>query len=306
MGKKKKKKNLNIEKPKNAEDKSEEKILEVEDKESSRITADFLMKAILAIVVIGAILYFFAYISHKEPVIIGVPDNALSIVVADYLQTEISEEFGVSVQLKSTNKDEEHDDYDVIKNIGANKFDIHPAVFEPVYQSLADTHYKVEGDIIKSKSSYSGKNDLCMIRSVATRYDIDEVEDLSNKIEKAEMWLGEEGGQISNYHKKRSVDLGYFEKFDLNNWTEEEAIEKIKEYEKSEEPFIFACYSPSRIALENIDSVVLDDDKEETSIHIFYSSSLEENYPEIVKFINQIDLTEEEVNKMIVEYTEEE
>lgn len=300
MGKKKKKKSLNIKKTPSSEDKKD--VTQVEKTKRSNITFDYILKVVISAIAIGALLYFVSYISHKEPVIIGVPDDYSSRVVASYLQEKISEEFDVSIQLKSDKNGSGFSDTEVFEKMQEGIFDIHPSVWSPQYDEFID---KYDGKVVKSKSSYGAESDLCMIRSVAEKYDIDEVTDLSNKVEKATIWLGEKGGILTDYNIEKAEKAGYLSKFDLKHWDTEEAMEKIEEYEESEKPFVFFCYNPSAITKESYDAVALEDAEESTSVHIAYSTFMEDKYPEIVKYINKLDLSLDEVNKMILDAKEE-
>ncbi len=299
MGKKKKKKkNLNIDKK---IDKKEEDT-QVQPKSEDSFSFQKIIKIIVLIFVAGALFYALAYISYKEPVIIGVANWESAEVTALYLQENIASEFNVSVQLKNNKDGSGINNMEIYENIASGKFDIHPETRVPLHDDIIDEY---NGRVIKGTSSYNARNSLCMIRRVAEKYNIDEVADLSNKMDKAVMWLGEEGWELTNNNKKIAEEKGYLDKFDLKIWDENEALEKIKEYEKSEKPFIFACYEPSRITEDNYDLVVLknddDEDEKNMSIHISYSKFLQDKYPEIIDYINQLDLNVDTVNQLLID-----
>lgn len=263
------------------------------------------VKVILVVVVVAIVLFVVSFASHKESIIIGVPNWESGEATAHFLKETIESEFNTPVVLRYGEDNEPLTNEEIYSGIAEGTIHIHPEGWVPLHSNY---HTQYADSLMESKYGYSTKQGLCVVAAVAEEYRMQDEEDL-RKIEGSDIWVGASGWSSTEQETERAERYGYAETLNVLVMDEEQAFERIEESIDSEEPFVFYCYEPSSMK-QRYDIVELtepeDDQRPREQVYVYYAKSLEDTNASVAEYVRNIQLERTQVNEWLVEDTEEE
>ncbi|MDQ2067627.1 glycine betaine ABC transporter substrate-binding protein [Xinfangfangia sp. CPCC 101601] len=215
---------------------------------------------------------------------------------------------------------------------GNGEIDIWTETWLPNQSGMTTKYVDEEKTVSMSEKSFEALNGYCVTKVVAEEHGITSVFDLANPDNaalfdsngdgKGEIWIGPQGWQSTNTETVRARDYGFADFFELQSTDEAVATAGLDRAAKANKPWVGYCYGPHQnfamydiVMLEepahdpaNFVMVQPAEDPDwmaksrvasayaDTTVHISWSSSLSERQPELVKLLQNIQLTAEDVN----------
>lgn len=215
---------------------------------------------------------------------------------------------------------------------GNGEIDIWTETWLPNQSGMTSKYVDEEKTVSMSEKSFEALNGYCVTKVAAEEHGIKSVFDLANPENaalfdsngdgKGEIWIGPQGWQSTNTETVRARDYGFADFFELQSTDEAVATAGLDRAAKGNKPWVGYCYGPHQnfamydiVMLEepphdpaNFVMVQPSEDPDwmgksrvasayaDTTVHISWSSSLSERQPQLVKLLQNIQLTAEDVN----------
>lgn len=261
-------------------------------------------------------------------IVIGVPNWPSVRVTANILKVVIEDNLGYEVELQNgTNPI-------VFEAMDSGSMDVHPEVWLPNQQNLADKFVEEKGTVRISENSVAAFQGICADKATAEKHDITSIYDLTRPDVAAlidedgdgqgELWIGVPGWASTNVEQIRAKSYGYDQTMELTQSDETLAYAKLDNAIKAGEPWIGFCYGPHYIfALHDL--VVLDEPVHDPAkwnvtqptddpnwleiseapvawpridIHMAYAASLEQDFPTVADMLSRIPFTTDQLSEM--------
>ncbi|MEP2731287.1 MAG: glycine betaine ABC transporter substrate-binding protein [Ascidiaceihabitans sp.] len=206
-------------------------------------------KMIKTLLVGGAILVSTPALA--EDIVIGVPNWPSVNAAANILKVAIEQNLGLQVELQNgTNPI-------VFEAMDSGAMHIHPEVWLPNQQNLADKFSKENGTVVINKNGLSAFQGMCADHVTAEAHGITSIDDLTKPDVAAlidrdgdgqgELWIGAPGWASTNVEQIRAKSYGYDQTMELNQTDETIAYAELDTAIKAGEPWIGFCYGPHYI-----------------------------------------------------------
>lgn len=216
---------------------------------------------------------------------------------------------------------------------GAGEIDVWTETWVPNQQGLVDRYVGEEGTVVLSQNSFPAIQGYCVPEQTYEEHGIRSVFDLANPENaalfdtngdgKGEIWIGPQGWQSTNIETVRARDYGFADFFELQSTDEAVATAGLDAAIKAGKPWVGYCYGPHQnfalYDLKLLEEPAYDPEKfvvvtpdedpdwlakssvatayDAASVHISWSKSLEERQPELVRLLDNIRLSEDDVNQ---------
>ena len=217
---------------------------------------------------------------------------------------------------------------------GKGDIDVHPELWLPNQQNLADKYTKERNSVTVSANPYYAFQGACVnkaaadlgIKSVFDLVDPDTAQMFDSDGDgKGEYWVGGTGWASSNVEKVKAKSYGFAEFFEMEAYSESLAMAKLDDAVNKNNPWVGFCYKPHHIfklyemtELEEPDYdaskwVMFQPDEgadwyeksdvpvawPEASVHLAWSKSLETRSPELVQLLSNIQIDSNSVSGLI-------
>jgi glycine betaine/proline transport system substrate-binding protein len=261
-------------------------------------------------------------------IVIGVPNWPSVKAAANILKVAIEDNLGLEVELQNgTNPI-------VFEAMDSGAMHVHPEVWLPNQQNLADQFAKEKGTVVINENGVSAFQGMCADRATAEANGITSIGDLTNPDIAAlidrdgdgqgELWIGAPGWASTNVEQIRAKSYGYDQTMELVQTDETIAYAELDSAIEAGEPWIGFCYGPHYIfALHDL--VVLDEPEHDPAkwnvaqptddpdwlensdaavswppiyIHMAYAKSLEADYPSVSSMLGNVDFDTDTVSEM--------
>ncbi|WP_294619687.1 glycine betaine ABC transporter substrate-binding protein [uncultured Roseovarius sp.] len=261
-------------------------------------------------------------------IVIGVPNWPSVKAAANILKVAVEDNLGLEVELQNgTNPI-------VFEAMDSGAMHIHPEVWLPNQQNLADQFAKEKGTVVINENGVSAFQGMCMDRASAEANGITSIDDLTNPDVAAlidrdgdgqgELWIGAPGWASTNVEQIRAKSYGYDQTMELVQTDETIAYAELDSAIEAGEPWIGFCYGPHYVfALHDL--VVLDEPEHDPAkwnvaqptddpdwlensdaavswppiyIHMAYAKSLESDYPAVSSMLSNVDFDTDTVSNM--------
>jgi len=261
-------------------------------------------------------------------IVIGVPNWPSVKAAANILKVAIEDNLGLEVELQNgTNPI-------VFEAMDSGAMHVHPEVWLPNQQNLADQFAKEKGTVVINENGVSAFQGMCADRATAEANGITSIDDLTNPDVAAlidrdgdgqgELWIGAPGWASTNVEQIRAKSYGYDQTMELVQTDETIAYAELDSSIEAGEPWIGFCYGPHYIfalhdlvvlnepehdpAKWNVAQPTDDPDWLENSdaavswppiyIHMAYAKSLESDYPAVSSMLSNVDFDTDTVSEM--------
>ncbi len=262
-------------------------------------------------------------------VIMGVPNWPTVKATADILKVIIEDNLGLDVEIQTASNPI------VFEAMDAGKMHVHPEVWLPNQQNLHDT-YVVEKKTVKMNpyGVPSSPGEMCVTKSTAERTGIKNIEELADPDMaanfdtdddgKGNIWIGAPGWASTNIEMIRAKSYGYDETMNLDVMDETLAMANVDAAVANNTNIVFMCYTPHHMfTLYNLIPLVeppYDADKwvviqptddpdwlekssapmhwDTASLHIMFATVLEQDFPEVAKFLSSVQFTTDHLSAM--------
>lgn len=278
-----------------------------------------------AIVTVITAFFWVAPQVQAADLVIAMPNWPSGQATANILKVAISKEFGVEVELVELGA------LNAFVGLDRGTVDIHPEVWSPNLDDVVRKYAQEKGSVIITRHAVDAWQGLCatpaaakQIRSVDDLKDPAKTADLDTDGDgRGEMWIGAPTWLSAGIEKVRAASYGYQSNLTLVETEEEVAMAAVDAATATDQPMIFACYAPhyvfelhnvTRLSEPSYDTarwqIVSASDPMWISksnapvawpaahFSIAYARALEAKYPEVVGFIEKMDLTTDEVTQM--------
>jgi glycine betaine/proline transport system substrate-binding protein len=265
---------------------------------------------------------------NAETINIGVPNWASAKVTAEVLKNIAENDLALQVGLvPSTNPV-------MFKAMDSGKgdIDVHPEVWMPNQQNLADQYIEKNKTVAFAGKPYTADQGYCATKNAIEKYGIQSVYDLASPSiskdfdtdgnGKGEIWIGGVGWASTNIEKIRARDYGLSEFWDLLTMDESLFLAKLDKAVKTNKPFVSYCYAPHHkwqlydlgwvsepahdpakwtMVQPTDDPNWMDNSKIDVAwapvyLNIAYSSSLNNRAPEFVDLLQNLQLSSDIVS----------
>ena len=263
------------------------------------------VRVILVVIVMAIILFLISFASHKESVVIGVPNWESGEATARFLKETIESDLNTPVILRYDEDGKGLTNEEIYSGIAEGTIHIHPEGWVPLH---SDYHTEYADSLMESKDGYSTRQGLCVVEAVADEYRMQDEEDL-RKVEGSDIWVGAPGWSSTEQETERAEKYGYAETLNVLILEEEDAFKRIEESIDSEEPFVFYCYEPSSMKQRyNIVELMepADDKRPQEKVYVYYAKSLADMNESVAEYLRNVRLERQQVNEWLFEATEEE
>ena len=284
------------------------------------------MKMIKTLLVGGTILVSTPALA--EDIVIGVPNWPSVNAAANILKVAIEQNLGLQVELQNgTNPI-------VFEAMDSGAMHIHPEVWLPNQQNLADKFSKENGTVVINKNGVSAFQGMCADRVTAEAHGITSIDDLTKPDVAAlidrdgdgqgELWIGASGWASTNVEQIRAKSYGYDQTMELIQTDETIAYAELDTAIKAGEPWIGFCYGPHYIfalhdlvvleepehdpAKWNVSQPTDDPDWLENSeagvawpaiyIHMAYAKALESDNLAVANMLSKVDFDTDTISEM--------
>lgn len=281
-----------------------------------------------AAILLGGSVMVFGSAATAADITIGVPNWPSVKVTANILKVVIEDNFGYEVELQNgTNPI-------VFEAMDSGSMDIHPEVWLPNQQNLADKFVEERGTVRLSENSVDAFQGICVDKATSEEHDITTINDLTRSdvaelIDDdgdgtGELWIGVPGWASTNVEQIRAKSYGYDLTMDLTQSDETLAYAELDNAVKSGDPWIGFCYGPHYIFalhdLVRLDEPAHDpakwnvtqptDDPDwleiseapvawpEIDIRLAYATSLETDFPAVAGLLSSIPFNTDQLSEM--------
>ena len=261
-------------------------------------------------------------------IVVGQPDWPSAQVTAHIISDILEERLGVEVRLRPVGTIE------LMGGIDRGEIDVHPEVWMPNGEEIVREYRDVRGSLTLSPIKVAAEQHICTTRATSEATGLKELKDLANPDVAAafdtdadglgEMWIGAFTWSSTRIERVRARSYGYDSTMMLLTMPEDQALASVDAAVATGAPIVFYCYTPHYIhALHDIvqldepahdpdawkivtaeqDPAWLSLSKAETawepsSYQIGYATSLKEYHPKVAAFLDRMEISEEDAEKM--------
>ena len=266
--------------------------------------------------------------AQSADIVIGQPNWPSARGVANILKVALEENLGLEVELQSGTNPV------IFEAMESGSMHVHPEVWLPNQANLHQKFVEENGTVRMSPNGVPAFQGYCVTKASADRTGITHLADLAdpdmarnfdtNGDGMGEVWIGASGWASTNVEKIRAKSYGFDETMELLELDEALAMANVDAAVTKDENHVFYCYTPNHLfALHEI--VVLKEPPYDESkwmviqptddpewleksdagvawdlayLHVHYSASLEESYPEVAKMLANVKLDTDQVSEI--------
>lgn len=263
--------------------------------------------------------------AQAADLVIAMPNWPSGRATANILKTAIAREFGLNAEIVELGA------LNAFAGLDSGKVDIHPEVWSPNLDDVIRKYAVEKKTVVVSSRTVDGWQGLCATSAAAKQ--IKSVEDLKHPEKTAvldtdgdgrgEMWIGAPTWLSTGIERVRAASYGYQANLTLVEAEEDVAMAAVDAAAATDQPMVFACYAPhyvfdlhqvSRLSEPAYDQtkwkIVSAGDPTWISkssapvgwptahFSIAYSIAFRTRHPEVARFLENVDLSTEEVTKM--------
>ncbi|MDB5554024.1 MAG: amino acid-binding protein [Rhizobium sp.] len=258
--------------------------------------------------------------------VIAMPNWPSGQATANILKVAIKAEFHVDAEVKEMGA------LNSFAGLEAGTVAIHPEVWRPNYDDIIRRYVTEKKVAVLTAHSVSAWQGLCAT-DAAEKLGIKSVEDLENPEKsraldtdgdgKGEIWIGANAWLSTGIERVRANSYGYSKDVTLVEAEEDVAMAAVDAADATGQPMVFYCYSPHHLfKLHNVSRITepaFDAAKwkiadpadplwiskssapvawDAARFHIAYGAVFAKAHPDIARFLEKVDFTEEEVSQM--------
>ena len=261
-------------------------------------------------------------------IVVGKPDWPSAQVTAHIIAKIINERLGDDVQLRPIGTIE------LIGAIDRGEIDVHPEVWLPNSEEVVHEYRDVRGTLRLSPLSVQAEQHMCTTRQTSEATGIKSLADLARpemaaKFDtdhdgRGEVWIGARTWSSTRIERVRAKSYGYDQTMMLLTMPEDQALASVDAAAATGSPVVFYCYFPHYIG-ELHDIVTLDEPAydaaswnivtaeqdpawlslssaptawQPSQYHVGYATALEEDAPEVVAFLNKLQISPKDAEAM--------
>lgn len=273
----------------------------------------------------------FATAATAADIVVGVPNWPTANATSQIIKLALEQNLGIEVGLQTgTNAI-------IFEGMDKGSMHVHPEVWLPNQQNLHDTFVVEKGSVAMNPNRVEGFTSICVPRAFAEENGITSIEDLtspetaalfdSNDDGKGELWIGATGWASTNIERIRAKSIGYDQVIDLVEMDETLAYAKLDNAVKSGEGWAGTCYGPHYIfalhELTQLEETPYDETRwnviqptddpswlensfadvgwPSASLHVFYATSLEQDFPEAAAMLANMSLDSDALSTIAYE-----
>ena len=266
-----------------------------------------------------------------QDIVVGVPNWPTANATSHIIKLALEQNLGLEVELQTgTNAI-------IFEGMDKGSMHVHPEVWLPNQQNLHDTFVTEKGSVAMNSNSVQGFTSVCIPKGFAEEHGISSIEDLTNPDTAAlfdsngdgtgEIWIGAAGWASTNVERIRAKSIGYDQVFDLVEMDETIAYAQLDNAIKAGEGWVGQCYGPHYIfALHDLTTLEetphdserwtviqptddpnwLENSSADVSwpsstLHVFYATSLENDFPEAAAMLANMSLDSDALSSMAFE-----
>lgn len=282
-------------------------------------------KALLAATLFGG---FGVAPSSAADLVIAMPNWPSGQVSANIMKVVIKDEFGLDAKV------EEMGTLTAFNGLQKGTVDVHPEIWRPNLDKLVKQYVDEEKKVVLSPKSMPAWQGVCATRAAVETVGIRDISDLNDAAKtarldtngdgKGEMWVGAASWSMTPIEKIRAKSYGYSKNLDLLEASEDVGMAAVDAAEATGQPMVFACYAPHYVfKLHDIQRLTepehdasqwkitlpMDDPAwftkstartawSASQVQIGYAASLAKRFPDVAKFLNNINFTPDEASQM--------
>ncbi len=287
-----------------------------------------LVKQALKVMVAASTIVLGGISSHAADLVIAMPNWSSGQATANILKVGLKKEFGLDADVV------EMGTLIAFAGLNSGQVDIHPEVWLPNLDNLVKKYVTDAGTVAISPIGVPAWQGICANRTAADKYGIKDISDLSDPKKtvaldtdgdgKGEMWIGAQTWSSTTIERIRANSYGYAKNLSLLEMPEDVGMAAVDAAEATDRPMVFACYAPHvvfklhdivrlteppydaakwKIVLPTEDPQWLSKSQapvgwDTAHYHIAYATSLRQKHPEVVRFLEHVDLKPEEAIDM--------
>lgn len=266
-----------------------------------------------------------------EDIVIGVPNWPTANVTSQIIKLALEQNLGVEVGLQTgTNAI-------IFEGMDKGSMHVHPEVWLPNQQNLHDSFVVDKGTVAMNPNSVQGFTSICVPTGFAEANGITSITDLTNPDVAAlfdsdgdgtgELWIGAAGWASTNIERIRAKSIGYDQVVDLVEMDETLAYAQLDNAIKAGEGWAGTCYGPHYVFalhdLTQLEETPHDPERwkiiqptddpswlensfadvgwPSSTLHVFYATSLEKNFPAAAAMLANMSLDNEALSSMAYE-----
>ncbi|MDX8495332.1 glycine betaine ABC transporter substrate-binding protein [Mesorhizobium sp. VK22B] len=265
---------------------------------------------------------------QSRDLVIAMPNWPSGQATANILKVGLKKEFGLDADVR------EMGSMIAFAGLDSGEVDIHPEVWSPNLDSLIEKYVTKAGTIVLSPIGVQAWQGLCETRVTADKYGIRDISDLNDPKKtvaldtdgdgSGELWIGAQTWASTAIERIRANSYGYAKTMTLLEMPEDVGMAAVDAAEATDRPMVFACYAPHyifklhdivrlteppydrakwKIVLPSEDPLWLSKSRAPVAwnaahFHVGYATSLRQSHPEVVKFLEHVDLKEDEISEM--------
>ncbi|MEW5424706.1 glycine betaine ABC transporter substrate-binding protein [Amorphus sp. 3PC139-8] len=261
-------------------------------------------------------------------IVIGVANWPSAIATAHLLKALVETKLGKTATLEEASLPE------LFAAADAGTVDILPEVWLPNYRAQVRSYVDKEHSVVLAPRGIPARQGLCTTKVAAEEYDLHSVEDLTkpetaglldtDQDGRGEIWIGADGWNSTNVERIRAKSYGYDKTMTLISADEPVAMAGLDVAVALGEPIVFYCYEPHHMfALHDL--VMLEEPPHDPTkwvirtpedtpdwleqstaatawpvsfIHTAYRSGFDDDAPEVVALLSNLDLEADAISDM--------
>jgi glycine betaine/proline transport system substrate-binding protein len=266
-----------------------------------------------------------ATLADAADLVIAMPNWPSGQATANILKVGIAKEFGLQADVRELGA------LNAFVGLDAGGVDIHPEVWRPNLDDVVKKYVTEKKSVVLAHRAVDAWQGLCATPEAAK--DIKAVSDLGDPSKtaaldtdgdgKGELWIGAPAWLSTGIERVRANSYGYATNLSLVEAEEEVAMAAVDAAIATGRPMVFACYAPhfifdlhqiTRLAEPPHDDakwkIIPSDDplwvsKSNATVawptahfNIAYATAFARKHPDIAKFLEKVDFSNEEVTQM--------
>lgn len=266
--------------------------------------------------------------SRAADIVIGVPFWPSAEATAHIISQALQNELDVTTELRQSGT------LGIFVGLDRGEIHVHPEIWMPKLASVVAEHGGERGALKLTQQGVEARRGICTTRATADATGLRRVSDLaepqiarnfdSDGDGKGEMWIGAVTSPSTMIERVRARSYGYADTMSLLAAPEYVAMASVDVAVAVGRPVVFQCQSPHHI-FQLHDIVFLDEPEHDpatwsvlgpedgadwlerskaasawdnASFHIGYAASLDETSPEVVRFLENVSFTLDEIVDM--------
>lgn len=257
--------------------------------------------------------------------VIAMPNWPSGQATANILKVGIAKKFGLDAEIHPLGT------LNAFVGLDAGKVDIQPEVWRPNFDDVVKKYVTEKSTVTLSPRAVPAWQGLCATPEAAKT--IKSVSDLADAVKtkildtdddgRGEMWIGAPTWLSTGIERVRANSYGYGANLTLVEAEEEVAMAAVDVAVATGRPMVFYCYAPHHVfelhKLVRLEEPPHDDAKWKivpardplwiskssattawgaTEFRIAYASAFGKKHPDIARFLDHVDFSQEEVTKM--------